>query len=128
MTNTPCGIVFNEQGEVLLVHRRFPPKTWGPPGGFPEGSENPADTVEREVLEETGVTCVALAPLGDYLCEASDSRLLLYVCDYLFGTLRCSYESTDVGWYPLHSLPEMLSPPKEIFLKAYDLYLLSKNI
>lgn len=128
MKNAPCGIVFNEKNEVLLVLRRFPPLSWGPPGGFPDYGENPRDTVEREVAEETGITCVTLAPLGDYEYEEYDARLNIYVCSYLFGTLRCSYESKNVGWFSLDQLPENLSPPKEVFMKAFDLYQISLRI
>lgn len=128
MNNAPCGIVFNEENKVLLVHRRFPPHAWGPPAGFPDYGEAPQDTVEREVLEETGITCVVLAPMGDYEYEEYNARLNIYVCDYLFGKLRCSFESKNVGWFALDELPENISPSKEVLYKAFDLYNISKGI
>ena len=128
MNNAPCGMVFNEKNQVLLVNRRFPPYAWGPPAGFPDHGEAPQDTVEREVLEETGITCIVLAPLGDYEYEEYNARLNIYVCDYLFGKLRCSFESKDIGWFFLDELPDNLSPSREVFYKAFDLYNLSKRI
>ncbi|MDO4482467.1 MAG: NUDIX hydrolase [Bacillota bacterium] len=128
LRNAPCGIVFNEKDEVLLVQRRFPPLVWGPPAGFPDHGETPPETIEREVLEETGVSCEILAPLGIYEYPEVNARLLTYVCLYLFGSLRCSYESKNVGWFSIDNLPEEISPPKEVFIKAYDLYKISTSI
>ena len=128
MNNAPCGIVFNEENKVLLVHRRFPPLTWGPPGGYPDYGESPMDTVEREVAEETGITCVVMVPLGDYEYEEFNARLNVYVCSSLFGSLRCSYESRNIGWFSLDELPDDISPPKEVFYKAFDLYKIAKQI
>ena len=127
MRNAPAGIVFNEKNEVLLVLRRFPPLTWSPPGGFNEPGEHFSETVEREVFEETGITCVSLLPLGDYVFKEHNARLIIYVCLYLFGTLRCSYESKDIRWFSLDELPENLSPSKEVFYKAFDLYQIAKQ-
>ncbi len=128
LKNAPCGIVFNEKEEVLLVQRRFPPLAWGPPAGFPDFGESPAETIEREVMEETGISCEILAPLGDFEYPEVNARLIIYVCAYLFGNLRCSYESKNVGWFPIDDLPDELSPSKEVFLKAYDLYKISNSI
>ena len=128
LRNAPCGIVFNERDEVLLVQRRFPPLTWGPPAGFPDSGETPAETIEREVMEETGITCEVIAPLGVYEYPEVNARLLTHVAVYIFGSLRCSYESKNVGWFALDALPEELSPPKEIIMKAYELYKITNSI
>jgi len=51
------GVVFNDEGEVLLVEHVFRPNyNWGLPGGWVERGENPADTVRREFEEELGAT------------------------------------------------------------------------
>lgn len=51
------GVVFNDEGEVLLVEHVFRPNyNWGLPGGWVERGENPADTVRREFEEELGTT------------------------------------------------------------------------
>ena len=128
LRNAPCGIIFNEKDEVLLVQRRFPPQAWGPPAGFPDRGESPRETIEREVLEETGITCEVMAPLGDYEFPEVRARLLIYVGMYLYGNLRCSYESKNVGWFSMDNLPEDISPSKDVILKAYDLYTISANI
>lgn len=47
------GVVFNTQGNVLLVEHVLHPKhPWGLPGGWLEGGEDPAETIMRELQEE----------------------------------------------------------------------------
>ncbi|MDR0272051.1 MAG: NUDIX domain-containing protein [Clostridiales bacterium] len=51
---TATGIVFNDDGNVLMVkHKKF--GKWLPPGGHIEENELPCDAVLREIFEETGV-------------------------------------------------------------------------
>ena len=64
------GVVTNERGEVLLVQERVSPSpsyqgSWKCPGGLADPGEGFADTVIREVQEETGVrtALVGLASL-----------------------------------------------------------------
>lgn len=53
------GIVFNDQGAVLLVRNYKPAKNvdyWGFPKGHVDPGESEDDTARREVEEETGIT------------------------------------------------------------------------
>ncbi|MBZ0304989.1 MAG: NUDIX hydrolase, partial [Anaerolineae bacterium] len=48
------GVLFNEQGQVLLVEHVFHVgQAWGLPGGWIGRRENPPDAVCREFKEET---------------------------------------------------------------------------
>src|SRR5262249_4540775 len=60
-----AAVVFNAQGEVLLQHRSDDGR-WGLPGGALEPGEEPADTVVREVWEETGLHVVPERIVGVY--------------------------------------------------------------
>ena len=115
MQTVPLGIVVRNQ-QVLLVHRRFPPILWGPPGGFLNKGEALVDAVEREVFEESGINRSAIMKIHEF--EAFNTHLVVYACKYNSGTLRCSYESKDVGWFHLNELPTPLSPDLWIFEKA----------
>jgi len=55
--NAASGIIINETGEVLLQRRGKCEKkdSWSLPGGVMEIGETPQHTVQREVLEETGL-------------------------------------------------------------------------
>ena len=115
MKIVPLGIVVHNN-KVLLVHRRFYPVLWGPPGGFINEGEESIEAVEREVFEESGVDCSVIAKIHEF--EAFNAKLIVYACKYNAGSLRCSYESKNVGWFELKDLPEPISPDLTIFKKA----------
>ncbi|MFM8445457.1 MAG: NUDIX hydrolase [Methylococcus sp.] len=54
------GVVFNDQGRILLVRLRSPPQAglWHIPGGRLEPGETLADCCRREVQEETGIQVI----------------------------------------------------------------------
>lgn len=64
----PCvgAVVHDDAGRLLLVRRGRDPHRgcWSLPGGRVEPGESPERAVEREVLEETGLTVRAGAPVG----------------------------------------------------------------
>ena len=118
MITVPLSIVINNN-KILLVLRRFPPLVWGPPGGFVDINETLIETAEREVYEETGITCKALDTII-YEFDAYNTHLVVFACKYVTGDLRCSYESKDLGWFEIDSLPSPISPSKECYKLALD--------
>lgn len=109
------------EGRVLLG-RRADTGEWALVYGINEPGEEPADTVVREVKEETGVDVVPTALAG----VKASSRLVVYAngdqtryLDLLF-VCRLSEggcgdpsvsdeESLEVGWFALDAMPEPLS-------------------
>src|SRR5262245_40895312 len=59
------GLVFDDDGRLLLVHQRET-NLWSTPGGSMEPDETPADAVIREVWEETGLVTVPVRIVGVY--------------------------------------------------------------
>src|SRR6266571_1170567 len=61
----PCfqvyGVVFNAEGEILLIQEKG---KWKIPGGTPEGDETAEETLRRELIEEADVTIKELVPVG----------------------------------------------------------------
>lgn len=57
---TASAIVFDEYGQVLLIHHNKLGK-WLYPGGHVDPNEDPAQTAVREVQEETGVAVEIIA-------------------------------------------------------------------
>jgi ADP-ribose pyrophosphatase YjhB (NUDIX family) len=111
--------VIDGRGRILLVRRADNGK-WAMPGGALEVGETPAEGVVREVLEETGVRCRAVALVGVFdsrLCGTL-SRHHLYQFTFLCQPLNASapeapshaVEVLDVGWFPEGGLPEGLDP------------------
>ena len=60
------AVVHDDAGRLLLIRRGTEPNRgrWSVPGGRVEPGESPADAVEREVLEETGLRVRAGDPVG----------------------------------------------------------------
>ena len=52
-TVTAGAIIFNREGQILLLKHRFRAGSgWGLPGGFLEAGEQPIDALRRELREE----------------------------------------------------------------------------
>ena len=104
-----------EPARILLVQRSDSGR-WSLPAGIVEPGEQPADTIVREVLEETCVRVraerLALLTVDDELSYPNGDR-----CQFVAMTFRCSYlggeaqvgdeESTDVRWFALSELPHL---------------------
>lgn len=58
---TSSAIVFNQAGQVLLVHHNKI-GLWLYPGGHVDPNEDPAEAALREVAEETGIKAEIVAP------------------------------------------------------------------
>ncbi len=124
----PCAnaiVVDHEQ--VLLARRSYAPwkDAWGSPGGFCERGEHPIETVEREVLEETGLRVHVTGYLGVWVDEYADAvgvedNDVINVAYYLaapIGGDESNFdpaEVSEVAWFPLDSLPAELAPPRTL--------------
>ena len=120
-----AAIVLDEQGRVLL-HRSVEDGQWHTIGGVMDPGEEPADTVVREVREETGLECVperlcwvGATPVVRY--ANGDEMLylaLVFRCRLVGGELRVADdESLDVGFFAPDALPE-LPPYQQAFVRS----------
>jgi 8-oxo-dGTP pyrophosphatase MutT (NUDIX family) len=113
------GAVINAKGEILLI-QRADNQHWAMPGGGLMVGETPAEGVEREVFEETGLRCRAVQLAGVH-----DSRLLpgpnlhqlymfLFVCEPLseidLANASHANETLDCRWFGEDYLPTPLDP------------------
>ena len=102
------GYVEDEQGRVLLG-RRSDTGEWAMVYGINEPGEEPADTVAREVKEETGVDVVVTYANGDNTMYMDH----LFICrpDPNGNTepFVGDEESLNVGWFSPDALPEPLA-------------------
>jgi 8-oxo-dGTP diphosphatase len=112
-----AGVVMNDTGEILL-HRRSDNGLWSLPGGSIDPGEEPADTVVREVWEETGVEVVperivsvtggldhlAEYPNGDRIAIVS----VAFLCRPVGGMLHINDdESLEVRYFAPDALPDL---------------------
>ncbi|MDT0381230.1 NUDIX domain-containing protein [Streptomyces sp. DSM 42041] len=109
------AVVFDDEERVLLA-RRADTGRWAIIGGIAEPGEQPADTIVREVREETAVECVperiisvqGLEPIrypnGDR-CQFMD---ISFRCRAVGGEARVNDdESLEVGWFAQDDLPSL---------------------
>ncbi|MBI9085368.1 MAG: (deoxy)nucleoside triphosphate pyrophosphohydrolase [Desulfobacterales bacterium] len=86
MTVVTAAIIWN--GEKVLISRRMPGQRmagyWEFPGGKIEAGESPQACLERELMEEFGITAKA----GDQIAES--------VYRYDHGTIRLVALSTEI--------------------------------
>ena len=118
------GVVFNDAGQILLLKHVYRPRyLWGLPGGWVSRRENPARTVERELMEETGLQVRVLAPLWVDQGVWLDHLDLAYLCraEGPCDDLRLSGESLDYHWLLPEELPELLAFQQQAVAHALEL-------
>lgn len=102
------AIITDQAGRILLI-RRSDNALWSIPGGAMEVGERIADTVAREVREETGLEIEPEAIIGIYsnpqhVVEYADGEVrqqfsICFSCRLIGGQLATSRESNEVGFF-----------------------------
>jgi 8-oxo-dGTP diphosphatase len=106
------AIIFDDQDQVLLCHRRDM-DLWNLPGGGVESGELPTDAVLREVREETGLEVVIERLVGVYGKPAKDDLVFAFSCRVVGGELSETDESDACGYFPFEAIPPN-TPPKHV--------------
>jgi 8-oxo-dGTP diphosphatase len=117
LTPGVAAVIINEAGEVLL-QRRSDNGEWGLPGGAMEPGEEPAETLVREIREETALEVVPERIVGVY--SGSDFRVrydngdeamivsITFACRPLAGEPRVNDdESLEIRYFAPGALPSM---------------------
>lgn len=110
------AVVMNEDGKILL-HKRRDNKSWSLPGGAMEPGESIQQTIEREVLEETGYQVQTTRIIGVYtnphhIIEYSNGEVrqqfsICFACKILGGELAVSDESLEVAFFDFQEIKEL---------------------
>ena len=103
-----------EADRVLLVREKSD-GGWTLPGGFAEVGFSPAENVEKEILEEAGITTRAHALIGvrhkarhEYDTDLRDFYKLFFLCETVDAfEIKPGIETTDVGFFGLDDLPPL---------------------
>ena len=111
------GVLFNDQGQVLLVEHVFRTDfPWGLPGGWIERGETPAHAVAREFEEELGLA-IEVGPLVHSqvvgLVEKSTHPKhlgLAFACRWKAGAVRLTREVIAAEWVAPHAIPYPIAP------------------
>ena len=108
------GVVFNEEGNLLLVRERSDGK-WTLPGGWADVGGTPAENVVREIREEAGFETRAVKLLAVYDPSRHPHPPKLHHVYKLF--VRCeivggvaaegTLETSEVRFFPSGNLPDL---------------------
>ena len=113
------GAVVVDDGRLLVVRRRSAPGpgTWALPGGSVQAGETLAESVTRELLEETGLegVCGPLLGLVEVLPEEGGGRhvvVLGYEVTLLgAGDPVAGDDATAARWVPLVDVADLVLAP-----------------
>ena len=98
------AIIFDDDGKILLSHRRDM-DAWNLPGGGLEIGELPTECVIREVREETGLEVVTERLVGVYGKPGRNELVFAFVCRVTGGELCISSESDENCYFKPEALP-----------------------
>jgi len=129
-------LICNDQ--FLLLRRAHPPVIWAPPGGHLLTDEDPIEGLQREILEETGLTAEIFSPVVTWFGEFKNSKLLSidYCATTTSMSVRLSDEHTAFRWLTFEQLQKdsqiyfnsALGFTLEDFKLAWKTYLMLKNL
>ena len=108
------GAVFRD-GRILLVREVQDQGRWTLPGGWADVNEAPAESVVKEIREESGFLTVArkLAAVWDRSRHPHTPPMpfhiykLFFICDIVGGAAETSLETSEVGFFAEDEIPEL---------------------
>jgi ADP-ribose pyrophosphatase YjhB (NUDIX family) len=110
------GAVFDTSGRILMVRETADDNRWTLPGGWADVNQTPAQSVVREVFEESGyhVRPIKLAAVWDRARQAHPPTAfsvvrMFFICALDGGEPRTSIETSEVGWFAESEVPSDLS-------------------
>lgn len=110
------GAVFDPDGRVLMVRETADAGRWTLPGGWAEVNQTPAESVAREIFEESGYHArpVKLAAVWDRARQKHPPApysvvRMFFLCTLEGGAPQTSLETSEIGWFAEADLPTDLS-------------------
>ena len=103
-----------QEGKLLFVRERAD-GGWTLPGGWADVGDTPSEAAEREVWEEAGLRVRACRVIGVYDANRIDPLELfhafkiVFLCELFGGEPRPSQETSQVAFFGLEELPQVLS-------------------
>jgi len=108
------ALVFDEQGKVLLFKHTYRKFEWGIPGGGLEYREQPADAMVREFFEETAMRIEIEKLLKVASAKEFPHLGIVYLCKIKNGEFKPSHEISEMKYFDVSDLPNMLFAEKDL--------------
>jgi len=121
--NVVVGLVFDDDGQVLIQQRTEPPEMaglWEFPGGGIEPGEAPAESLIREFREETGITVSLSQPFMRVRHPYPAKTVLLEVLEVTqWSGEAYGAEGQNVAWVAVGDLDDYdMLPANEVMVAA----------
>jgi len=117
-TVTAGAVVFNQNGEVLLLKHRFRPGSgWGLPGGFIEKAEQPIDAMRRELREEIGLEVEDVELFAVRSFAKPQQVEVLFRCRSNGALKPRTIEVERADWFLIENLPDGLPRDQRLFVE-----------
>ncbi|MEK9174230.1 MAG: NUDIX hydrolase [Patescibacteria group bacterium] len=99
------GVIFNSDNKVLVFKHTYRKTAWSLPGGYMNGKEHPKEALEREILEESGLT-VSIDWRMRVRTDRETARLdISYIGTFIGGSFTPSPEVVEARFCSLEELP-----------------------
>ncbi len=109
-----AAMVFDEQGRILLFKHTYRKFEWGIPAGGLEYNEQPDMAIVREFLEETGMQIKVEKLLLAESSKEDRNISLIYLCKIVSGVFKESNEISEMRYFDVNDLPQMLFAEKNL--------------
>ena len=110
VTPAILALVHDDNGNMLLTHKRGWGKRFSCVAGFTEPGESLEECVQREILEELGVEVTDVSYVGSQPWPFPHQLMVGYTARYVGGDIHIQeQELDDARWFSVKEPPEM--PP-----------------
>lgn len=129
-----AGVVFNKQGQVLILQRSADediyPEMWELPSGKREYFESSQDSLVREIKEETGLDVKIIQPCSVFEykiekpTEIRDSTQINFIVTSESSEVKTSNEHQDFVWISESEIEKynMSEETRKVIYEAFILY------
>ncbi len=122
-TVTAGALIFNDEGQVLLLKHRFRAGSgWGIPGGFLELGEQPDEALRRELREEIALEVQHVEIFTSRSFKRPRQVEILFRCRASGVVKPRTIEIEQAEWFLVHSLPAGLPNDQRLLIERATSY------